>query len=189
MNPIFAAALEIQRFCEERRWRFCIIGGLAVQRWGEPRLTQDVDLTVLTGFGQEERFVDELLRGFRGRISDARLFALRHRVLLLESSGGIPLDVALGAMPFEEAAVGRASGYRVGDGIELTTCSAEDLIVFKAFAGRERDWLDIEGIVTRLGPRLDEGLVWRELLPLLELKEDAASGPRLRALFGGDPAR
>ncbi|HSM51812.1 MAG TPA: hypothetical protein VLA75_10450, partial [Thermoanaerobaculia bacterium] len=66
---------------------------------------------------------------------------------------------------------------------------AEDLIVFKAFAGRERDWLDIEGIVTRLGPRLDEGLVWRELLPLLELKEDAASGPRLRALFGGDPAR
>jgi len=45
MNPIFAAAEEIQAFCRARDWRFCFIGGLANQRWGEPRLTQDVDLT------------------------------------------------------------------------------------------------------------------------------------------------
>lgn len=31
MNPIFAAALEVQDFCRERRWKFCIIGGVAVQ--------------------------------------------------------------------------------------------------------------------------------------------------------------
>lgn len=47
MNPIFAAALEVQAFCRERGWRFCFIGGLTVQRWGEPRLTQDVDMTLL----------------------------------------------------------------------------------------------------------------------------------------------
>ena len=45
MNPIFAAALEVQTFCRARIWRFCFIDGLTVQRWGEPRLTQDVDLT------------------------------------------------------------------------------------------------------------------------------------------------
>ncbi len=39
MNPIFAAALEVQAFCRARRWKFCFIGALAVQRWGEPRLT------------------------------------------------------------------------------------------------------------------------------------------------------
>ena len=61
MNPIFAAALEIQEFCRARRWRFCFIGGVAVQRWGEPRLTQDVDLTLLTGFWTEEAFVSALL--------------------------------------------------------------------------------------------------------------------------------
>ena len=60
MNPIFAAALEIQEFCRARLWRFCFIG-VAVQRWGEPRLTQDVDLTLLTGFGTEEAFVSALL--------------------------------------------------------------------------------------------------------------------------------
>ena len=46
MNPIFAAALEVQDFCRSRGFRFCFIGGLALQRWGEPRLTQDVDLTI-----------------------------------------------------------------------------------------------------------------------------------------------
>ena len=51
MNPIFAAAREIQDFCRGRGWRSCVIGGLAVQRWGEPRLTRDVDVTLLTGFG------------------------------------------------------------------------------------------------------------------------------------------
>jgi hypothetical protein len=43
---ILAAAGEIQAFCQKQGWRFCFIGGVAVQRWGEPRLTQDVDLTL-----------------------------------------------------------------------------------------------------------------------------------------------
>ena len=187
MNAIFAAAREIQAFCRERDWRFCIIGGLAVQRWGEPRLTRDVDVTLLTGFGGESAFVDELLAGFAPRLSDAREFALRNRVVLVSSEQGVPIDIALGAMPFEEAAILRSTPYRVAPDLELTTCSAEDLVVFKAFAGRPRDWLDIEGIVTRHGESLDVPLVWRELLPLLELKEDAETEKRLRSLFSSLP--
>ena len=76
MNPIFRAAVDVQRFCDDQQWRFCIIGALAVIRWGEPRLTQDVDLTILTGFGGEDRYVDALLRRFMGRREDARAFAL-----------------------------------------------------------------------------------------------------------------
>ncbi|MFN7986780.1 MAG: hypothetical protein U0529_04850 [Thermoanaerobaculia bacterium] len=185
MNALFEAAREIQEFCAARSWRFCIIGGMAVQRWGEPRFTRDVDLTLLTGFGNEPAFVDGLLAAFRPRLSDAREFALRHRVLLLASSNGVPLDVALGAMPFEEAAVGRATPYRVAPGVELLTCSAEDLVVLKAFAGRARDWLDVEGIVARRGEKLDAALVLRELEPLLELKDDVEAGPRLRNLLSG----
>lgn len=183
MNPIFGAAGEIQEFCQARRWRFCFIGGVAVQRWGEPRLTRDVDLTLLTGFGEEARFVDELLAAFPARLPDARAFALRNRVLLLSSSGRIPIDLALGAMPFEESAIRRATRFEVAPELAITTCSAEDLVVFKAFAGRDRDWADIEGIVARQGLRLDVTLVWRELLPLLELKEDDVAEPKLRRLF------
>jgi hypothetical protein len=54
MNPILEAARDFQTFCETNGWKFCFIGGLAVQRWGEPRQTQDADLTLITGFGQEE---------------------------------------------------------------------------------------------------------------------------------------
>ncbi len=184
MNPIFAAALELQGFCSRQAWRFCFIGGVAVQRWGEPRLTQDVDLSLLTGFGGEERYVGLLLGSFAGRRSDAREFALKHRVLLLESASGIPLDVALGAMPFEERAVERASAFTLGAGVSLTTCSAEDLVVFKVFAGRERDWLDVEGIVLRQGESLDTKLIFRELEPLLELKETPEAAGRFRAIVG-----
>ena len=58
--PIYRAALALQAFCDERGWKACFIGGLAFQRWGEPRLTEDADLTLLTGFGGEEPFVDAL---------------------------------------------------------------------------------------------------------------------------------
>jgi hypothetical protein len=183
VNPLFAAASDLQQFFEERGWRFCFIGGLAVQRWGEPRLTLDVDCTLLTGFGGEARYVDELLASFSGRVQRPRDFALAHRVLLLYGRDRVPLDIALGAMPFEEHCVERASRYDIGDGASLLTCSAEDLIVFKAFAGRDRDWLDIEGIVLRQGQALRAETIWLELLPLLELKTDSSTEPRLRRLL------
>lgn len=183
MNPLFAAALDLQRFFEARRWRFCFIGGLAVQRWGEPRLTLDVDCTLLTGFGQEAHYVDQLLAAFTGRVDGPREFALAHRVLLLYGSSRVPLDVALGAMPFEERSVDRASAFDIGSGQSLLICSAEDLIVFKAFAGRERDWLDIDTIIARQRHGLDVDAIWRELMPLLELKEDAETPSRLQRML------
>jgi hypothetical protein len=183
VNPLFTAALELQSFFEARRWRFCFIGGLAVQRWGEPRLTLDVDCTLLTRFGQESRYVDELLAAFSGRVESPREFALANRVLLLYSASRVPLDVALGAMPFEERCIERASAFDIGNGQSLLTCSAEDLIVFKAFAGRERDWLDIDTIIARQRHRLDVDAIWRELTPLLELKEDAETPSRLRGML------
>lgn len=49
---VLEAAAELQTFCTQQRWRSCVIGGLAVQRWGTPRFTQDADLTLLTGNGK-----------------------------------------------------------------------------------------------------------------------------------------
>ena len=55
MNALFETAHEVQEFCDARGWQSCVIGGLAVQYWGEPRITRDVDLTLMTGFGDELR--------------------------------------------------------------------------------------------------------------------------------------
>jgi len=183
MNPIFSAGVEVERVCRDASLRFCFIGGLAVQRWGRPRMTADVDLTIITGWGGEEAFVDGLLAKLGGRFPDARRFALEHRTLLLFASNGVPVDVALGAMPFEEHSVDRASAFEVSPGQALTTCSAEDLVVHKAFAARDKDWLDIEGIAQRQGASLDQDLIWSELTPLLELRDDATIEPRLRRVL------
>ena len=59
-----------------RGWNSCIIGGLAVQHWGEPRFTKDVDMTLLTGFGGEETFVREWLAHYEARVPQAAEFAL-----------------------------------------------------------------------------------------------------------------
>ena len=47
---------------------------------------------------------------------------------------------------------------------------------------RERDWLDVEGTLVRLGARLDLRQVKAGLDPLLALKEDVENEPRLWAL-------
>lgn len=151
-------------------WRFCFIGGVAVQRWGTPRFTQDIDLTLLTGFGEEEKFVDILLQELNPRRLDAREFALRNRVLLAQTRQGVDVDIALGAFPFEERCVDRATLWRVAGDTLLTTCSAEDLIVHKVFAGRDLDWGDVDRVSTRQHGKLDLNQIRSELLPLLELK-------------------
>ena len=183
MNPVFGAALELQAFCQARSWRFCFIGGIVIPRWGNPRATADADLTLLTGFGDEERFVDALLGAFHARTDDARVLALSRRVLLIEASNKVPLDVSLGALPFEKRLIERSSDFALDEGATLRTCSAEDLIVLKAFAGRTLDWFDVEGVVTRQGDRLDQKLIFRELRPLLELKHAPEAADRLRELL------
>jgi len=187
VNGLFAAAADVQAFCVGRGWRSAIIGGVAVQRWGEPRLTRDVDFTILTGLGGEERFVDPLLAQYRGRMENARQFALQHRVVLVETADGVPIDISLAGLPFEERLIERSSPFAIEPGTMLVTCSAEDLVVLKAFAGRVQDWLDVEGVVVRQGARLDRRLVLEELRPLLELKEDPDAERQLRALFEKHP--
>lgn len=69
-EPDPQAAAEIDCFCTERGLQFCIIGGHAVLRWGQPRLTRDVDLTIVAGFGTEQSVIDPLLEQFDMRLDD-----------------------------------------------------------------------------------------------------------------------
>lgn len=171
MLEVIRAAHQLQLLCTEQSWRFCLIGGLALQRWGEPRETVDVDLTLLTGFGGEDSFIQTLLRHFEPRLEHAAEFALTHRVLLLRASSGVGLDIALAGLPFEEMAVARSSSFAFPNQILLRTCSAEDLVVMKAFAARPKDWIDVEGIIVRQTGKLDWSYIREQLKPLAELKE------------------
>lgn len=112
-----------------------------------------------------------------------REFALRNRVLLLQASNGIPVDVSLGALDFEQLAVERSSLVEITEGTLLRLCSPDALIVFKVFAGRAQDWLDVEGIVAKSGARIDWNGVRTDLRILLELKDDLQALPRLETIL------
>lgn len=142
-------------------------------RWGEPRFTRDLGVSLLCGFGQEDEFSGPLLTcGYLPRIPDAADFARRNRVLLLAASNGVPINIALAALPFENLVVQRSSLFEFERGCALRTCSAEDLIVLKLFAFRPRDLLDVETVAIRQGDRLDWNYIETNLAPLADVKEE-----------------
>lgn len=161
----------MQEAFERHGWQYCFIGGVANFRWGTPRLTNDLDLTLLTGFGNEAAYVAALLERYESRVPDPAGFAERNRVLLLRTPDGFGIDVALGAMPFEADTIQRASRLELVPGATLLTCSAEDLIVHKAFAARPQDWVDIEGVILKQRGQLAWPQVWSDLQTLAQLKE------------------
>lgn len=185
MTALTAAARDVLAWLDAQGWRCCVIGGLAVQRWGEPRLTQDVDLTVLVDLEQEAQFVDAVLARFPARRVDARTFALTYRVLLVRAENGVPIDIAFGSTGFEVESVHGSTPWEVEPGGAIRTCSAEALVVYKVVAGRPRDVADIEGIVTRQIEHLDVERIRTWVAGFAELKEDPGLGRALETALAG----
>lgn len=187
MNLQFETAWRLHTFLTARSIPYAIIGGIAVQRWGQPRLTRDVDLTVLLPRGAEEATLREIVAAFPARIKDAVAFALEHRVLPVNVPGGSEADISLGLPGYEEHVIARAVSYDLGNGRVVRLCSPEDLIIHKSLAGRPQDVLDLEGVVARQATALDVPYVRRWLEELARLADDpevAARFERVWARYG-----
>jgi hypothetical protein len=181
MLDLVQAAAKLQKQLDGLDLPNCIIGGLALQAWGEVRVTRDVDFTVLTRFINEELKVRSILSLLTARRPDALAFALQNRVLLGYVDENISVDIGLGGFDYEERMVRRAVLFEFAESTWLRICSPEDLVIMKTFAGRDRDWADIEGILVRQ-EILDWDRIVSELSPLLELVEEPARLDRLLAM-------
>ena len=139
-----------------------LIGGIAVIARGVPRKTDDVDATVWA----PELDVAELLgrlaeHGIVPRISDAEAFAEQAQVLLLRHEpSGTPMEITLARLPFEEDALARAERIDIGT-TAVPVALAEDLVVYKVVAARERDQADVERLLLLHGDAIDLGRVRR----------------------------
>jgi hypothetical protein len=78
--PLVAAADELLAYLRKIRRPACLIGGMVVARWGEPRQTRDVDATVLADFGSELAVLEDILRRFPSRDREPRQRADRVRL-------------------------------------------------------------------------------------------------------------
>lgn len=154
MNPQFKAIWEVHQFFTSESIPYVIIGGIALQWWGEPRFTRDVDVTVLVNLG-EEAIVKKIFSVFSSRISKPIEFALKNRICLVRSKEGYEIDISLGIPGYEEEVMKRTVKCRLDKKHIVRICSAEDLIIHKAVASRPQDIADIEGIIVRQGKKLD----------------------------------
>jgi len=162
----------LMRWFDESGLHGALVGGVAASLRGKPRLTRDIDAVILDV--NAEMLIDSSAQhGFEARIGEAAEFARTNRVLLLRyAPGNIDIDISLGALPFESELVERATKIDVG-GVQVRVASAEDLVIMKAVAGRQRDVIDIENLILA-NPHLDVERVrrWvREFSAVLDMPE------------------
>ncbi len=145
-----------------------LIGGQANAIWGVARATLDIDVTIWA----EDRpdAVTLLATRFHSLVEDAAAFVRDTRVLPLESSLGVRIDVIFGLLPFEEEAVRRARRTRIGDG-DVCVCTPEDLILMKIVSTRPRDLDDARGVVSRRLRELDLAYLEPRIHELADLLE------------------
>jgi hypothetical protein len=110
---LLEGVVEVAQFLDIRHVPYAILGGIAVQHWGEPRTTLDIDVVVLVPPGSEDDFLRTVAKQFQPRFPDAIEFARKHRILLISTSTGIPVDLSLGIEGYEEEALSRRYQFRL----------------------------------------------------------------------------
>lgn len=161
-SKLTAALVELHNFLKNEKIQFMVIGGIANLVWGEPRLTQDIDVTILYPMNDLPYFIKRAGSHFRILPNNPLRFVERTKVLPVEV-GGVRVDIILAGTEYEENALSRAKEVEIQEGIDIRVCSSEDLVIYKAISERERDWEDIEGIILRQGEKLDKRYILRWL--------------------------
>jgi hypothetical protein len=133
------------------------MGGIAINTWGIPRTTFDLDLAVSVpeeawsrlfrslddrGFVIDEHF----LRGFRDRLAGMEKVHIRIPV----AAALVTVDLFLTTTPFLKSVLDRRVTVDPGGG-PLWVITAADLILFKVLAGRPKDLLDVENVIAVQG--------------------------------------
>jgi hypothetical protein len=156
-QPLIQALADVVAWTSAAGIPVVIVGGVAASLLGRPRLTRDIDALVRL---PESEWQNALTRAaeyrFVPRIADAVEFARRSRVLLMKHAPTeIDIDVMLGTLPFEFAAIDNSRATQIGS-LEVRLPRVEDLLIMKAIAHRPRDLLDIEGLIDA-HPKADLG--------------------------------
>lgn len=106
--------------------------------------------------------------GFKLRVEDPSFVRTTRVLPVLHFRTSVPADLVLAGPGLEDAFLQRAVVYDLG-GVAVPVASAEDVIVMKVLAGRDKDMDDIAAILAAQGAELDEN----QILTTLTMVEDA----------------
>ncbi len=143
---------------------YMVIGGQAVQIYGEPRMTKDIDITLGVGIDEVDRVLAMCRSaGLRPLTADAKQFARDTMVVPTEDqSSGVRVDFILSFSEYERQALDRAAEILIGS-TPVRFATLEDLVVHKLVAGRPRDVEDARMVLAK-NPRFDQAYIehWLE---------------------------
>jgi hypothetical protein len=143
---------------------YMLLGGQAVLRYGKPRLTEDVDVTLGLGPTESAEFLDILSRSdFTFLVDDPEGFLKQTFVLpVRDNLTAIRVDFIFSLSDYERRAIERAIPFDL-DGVPVNYISIEDLIIHKLVASRPRDLEDVLYVILK-NPSYDKSYVlhWLE---------------------------
>ncbi|MDX2088675.1 MAG: hypothetical protein SFX73_12540 [Kofleriaceae bacterium] len=148
-----------------------MFGAQAVNVYGSPRATADLDLTIDLPGGPTPAFMRALdAAGFTARFADAD-FVTSTRVLpVLHRASVLPIDLVLAGPGLEQRFLEELHFEHIGRR-SIPFLSVENLIVTKVLAGRPKDLEDIRELLAIRGGTLDHRHI-EELLSQLEAALD-----------------
>lgn len=161
---------------EEQRLEYAVMGGMAVRFLGIPRPTYDLDFTVAVSR-------DDLERLYVAAEAFGVQIATSYRTGWVDSVAGMPIvklnfdgvdvDVFLAECAFQKSLLSRRKFQKV-DGFCVWIVTAEDLILLKLIANRDRDRADVQDVLFMQGD-LDRGylILWAAQLGVGQLLSEA----------------
>lgn len=138
--------------------RYAVVGGLAMNLHGVPRMTMDIDLVLLMDDENLERFIgvaEELklnpgvpvnLNDLRDPVMRARWSKEKNMVafpLRTPRAGDPTVDILI-QVPIDVREIVERSDAREIGGINVAIASVDDLVRMKEASGRAQDLADIE---------------------------------------------
>lgn len=166
-DPV-ATALRVAEALDRAGHRHALYGGLLLAAYGDPRETRDVDLAIVDLPAEAARLALDAA-GLRSAVSfDAVTFGGLSigRVALLGGDEDTGLNVLDLVQPrssrYRAAALERSIAAPLRDRT-VRALSADDFVIFKSLATRERDLDDAASVVTRSGALLDYEIIEAEI--------------------------
>jgi predicted nucleotidyltransferase len=160
-------------------YRYAIIGGIALSYWGVVRATQDVDIKVFVPDGDYPAIRTALQSAFP---HPARPQLPANSLIVAVTISDVIVDFLLALPGYEELIVERAKTVDLGDwSVQIST--AEDLIIQKVVAGRDKDWLDVEALLLEQFDHLDQAYIEDWLLQFAEALESPQLLKKYKQLY------
>jgi hypothetical protein len=147
VEPAAQALVDFAALADRQRIRWYVFGAEAVNLYGFPRKTADLDLTIDLGERKTSELVPQLERaGFQPRFSDEAFIRATRVIPVVHLRTTLPVDLVLAGPGLEQLFLDSVTFERIA-GTRIPVIAPEHLIVTKVLAARPKDLEDVRELV------------------------------------------